>query len=225
MSGDDIGEMRKMETEEKLEKLPNQATLKNCKVEVTENAYGAAYAIFHDGDKVTYVQANSELGRNITEHSPRFPKGTFDMDIKAFEGNRGRGFRLWRIYNKVENVPQPTIPRKAGEKESKVGKIYVLNSPVLTEYGTFEYRKVPLEAVEELLDREFTSAVGHEATASFMSKIIGREIPVNRIAVQMETGDSAVVFHLLVRLPEGKILSEEEMEKIPYEIGILRRIS
>jgi hypothetical protein len=39
---------------------------------------------------------------------------------------------------------------------------------------------------------------------------------VNRIAVQMRSGDIGIHFVLTQRLPEGKILSKEELAKLDY---------
>jgi hypothetical protein len=108
------------------------------------------------------------------------------------------------------------------KKEIKNRKVYILNAPVLTGYGVFRYRKSELQEVKELLaTNNFVSAVGHEATAKLMSEIIGISIPVNRIAVEMLHGDVAVVFRLLQRIPEGKILNLEELKNLPYELSIL----
>jgi hypothetical protein len=99
--------------------------------------------------------------------------------------------------------------------------LYVLNSPILTSFGTFVYRPLSLAEAINLLKQGFVSAVGHEATASFLSQLTGVQIPVNRIQIQMKPGDSAIVFQVLTRLPEGKVLSEEELKAVPYRLGIL----
>ena len=101
--------------------------------------------------------------------------------------------------------------------------LYMLNTPILTEYGSFNFRKSSLPEVKELLSQGFTSAIGHEGTATLMSQLTGVDIPVNRVAIKMQPGDMAIVFRLLTRLPEGKILTQEELEKVPYEFGILER--
>ena len=102
--------------------------------------------------------------------------------------------------------------------------VYVMNSPVITNFGVFEFRKATPDEARELLKGGFVSAVGHEASAHLLSKILGIEIPYNRVAIRMQKGDVAVVLWLLQRLPEGKILSDEEISKIQYELGILKML-
>jgi len=102
------------------------------------------------------------------------------------------------------------------------GKVYLLNAPILTSYGVFHHYKANVNFVKNLLkNHEVISAIGHEATANFMSKILNYPIAVNRIKITMQHGDYAIVFRLLQRLPEGKVLSEQELQSIPYEITII----
>jgi hypothetical protein len=49
------------------------------------------------------------------------------------------------------------------------------------------------------------------------------DMTVNRIAVQMEKGDRALVLRLMQRLPEVKVLDEREMAAMPFEMGLLTR--
>ena len=101
--------------------------------------------------------------------------------------------------------------------------LYVLNTPILTEYGSYDFRKSDLSEVQALLQKDFLSAVGHEGTATLMTQLTGVQIPVNRVAIRMQPGDIAVIFRVLTRLPEGKVLSDEELSKVPFEFGILER--
>jgi hypothetical protein len=47
---------------------------------------------------------------------------------------------------------------------------------------------------------------------------------MNRVAIQMQPGDRAIVFRLLTRLPEGVVLSAEELTALPFELGLLERV-
>jgi len=105
--------------------------------------------------------------------------------------------------------------------------VYILNSAVLTNFGTFKYSPISLtEAKELLLRNEFISAVGHEETAKLMSTLFEIEIPTNRISVKMEKGDVAIVFRIKTRLGEGEVLSEEKLKEMmdKIEIGLMEKI-
>ena len=58
------------------------------------------------------------------------------------------------------------------------------------------------------------SAVGHPATAEVLSTICGFPIQANRIMISLAPGDTLLVFQLLERLPEGKVLSKEEVQQL-----------
>lgn len=95
-----------------------------------------------------------------------------------------------------------------------------LNTTIATVDGTFRVKTMPLEAIRELLqeDRaERLSAVGHAATAQIMTELLGESVKENRIQYSQKEGDVAVCFKLKGRIPEGQILSREQIEEIGYE--------
>lgn len=94
---------------------------------------------------------------------------------------------------------------------------YVMNTTILPNDGIFHLREITENEALEWLQRDFISAVGHEGTAKVMSQLLGIEIPNNRIMVQFDVDDEALVFKLDTRLPEGKVLSAEELENLPYK--------
>lgn len=102
-------------------------------------------------------------------------------------------------------------------------KRYILNTPVLTDYGLYRFSKIGIDEAR-VLAQKATSAVGHAGAAEALSRILGIEVRVNRMEVVMNPGDMAVVLRLKKRLPEGKVLNAEETLKIPYELGKLERI-
>lgn len=103
-------------------------------------------------------------------------------------------------------------------------KLYLLNAPILTSFGGFMYSSITLEEAKRLIkETGFTSAIGHESTAKFISEILGVPIPMNRISIHMNNNDMAIVFKLTDRLPEGRVLTLEEMKNIHYEINLLVR--
>lgn len=103
--------------------------------------------------------------------------------------------------------------------------IYVLNAAVVPNWGVFEYSPVSLDDVRKLLSsEEFVSAVGHKATADVLSALTGIQIPVNRVQIKMSVGDISIIFKPAIRLEEGRILTQEELKELPYELGTLKRI-
>ena len=108
---------------------------------------------------------------------------------------------------------------------------YILNTLIVPvdfqnkqEYFVF-LRKIDLETARKIVqEMPFTSAVGHEATAKVLTELLGVEIPFNRITVKMKEGDVGLHFVLRTRLPEGKVLSEEELRQLDFDL-VLSRVS
>lgn len=104
-------------------------------------------------------------------------------------------------------------------------KILLLNAAIMTANGTFRLSNIALEDVKNMLTEEnIMSAIGHNATADIMSELIGVNIPANRIQARQESGQKAIIFKLLKRPEEGKILNKEEIEEIGYEFLLLERL-
>ncbi len=88
------------------------------------------------------------------------------------------------------------------------------------------FERVNLEFVKELVQYakarniEIVSVVGHEATARLLSQLLSIEVPVNRIQYTLKPNDILLVFTVPVRLPEGKVLSEQELREIADKLNI-----
>jgi hypothetical protein len=104
--------------------------------------------------------------------------------------------------------------------------IYVLNTLVIPidferfPKVTVKIRKASIEEVRQLLSRGFVSAIGHQATATLLSQLLGIEVPFNRVTVKAEPGDILIHFVLRERIPEGKILTLEELQRLPFDFAI-----
>jgi len=98
--------------------------------------------------------------------------------------------------------------------------IALTNSPIVVPSITFNYkvRKISIETAKMLLKRGFVSYIGHQSTADFLNALLYDSDSVvfpNRGTI--DEPFEQVVFKLKTRLPEGKILSNEELGKIEYE--------
>lgn len=106
-------------------------------------------------------------------------------------------------------------------------RLGILNTSIATEDGLYRLSSISLEEARRLVNEseELDSAVGHEATAQILSALLGVEILVNRQKFSQQAGQKALVFKLLNpnRLPEGRILSLEEIEEVGYKFQVLTR--
>jgi hypothetical protein len=103
-------------------------------------------------------------------------------------------------------------------------KIAILNTSICTSDGYYSLETISLEFARTLVENyNFISAIGHDSTAQILTELLGVDIPVNRIQFEQEAGQTALVFKLNGRPPEGKILTKEEIEEIGYSFKVLVR--
>jgi len=86
---------------------------------------------------------------------------------------------------------------------------------------TLRVREVSLQEATSLVKEGFTSAVGHQSTAEVLSTLLGVEIPFNRVQLKLEHGDKILVFQLLTRLEEGRVLTREEISSLPFKFYLV----
>ncbi len=104
-------------------------------------------------------------------------------------------------------------------------KITLLNTSILTAYGTYDFQQISLSEARELVkDAEIVSAIGHAATAEILSDLLEIKVEANRVNFVQSVQDIALIFKLKARITEGKVLNRAEIEEIGYEFGILRRL-
>ena len=66
---------------------------------------------------------------------------------------------------------------------------------------------------------------GHQASAAFLSALLGIAVPARRVPVAMEPGDQALVLRLTGRLREGRLLNEADLAAVPYDLAWLERLT
>ena len=102
--------------------------------------------------------------------------------------------------------------------------IAILNTTIVTTDGLYRISPITLEVAKELVSKSsILSAIGHQSTADILTELLGLNVPMNRINFTQEVGQSAVVFKLKSRAPEGVILSKEQIEEIGYEFKLMTR--
>ena len=88
--------------------------------------------------------------------------------------------------------------------------------------ATLKVSSADLITVKGLLQsREWQSCIGHESTANLLSSLLDMDIKANRIAVKLDKGDVIIVFQLMQRLEEGRVLSKEELQNLSYKFYIV----
>lgn len=105
-------------------------------------------------------------------------------------------------------------------------QIGLLNASMFTpREGTIRQSRIGVDAARKLVaEQGFISAIGHQATASALTDLLGQPISVNRIEFEQQVGQLAIVLRLKSRPPEGAILNREEMERIGFELLLMERL-
>lgn len=101
--------------------------------------------------------------------------------------------------------------------------VTLLNTSVVTSYGTYTYEPLTLDEVRRLISEGFASAIGHPETAEVLSELLNTIVQVNRSEYIQQPDEKAIIFKLKPRIPAGTILSRQEIQEVGYEFGLLTR--
>ena len=80
---------------------------------------------------------------------------------------------------------------------------------------------LPHELGTYLKGYDLYSVVGHQSTADFLSSAMGMPVVFNREQVRVKYGDSIYIAQLNTRLPEGKILTRQEMDTVEVQFYVI----
>ena len=97
-----------------------------------------------------------------------------------------------------------------------IGNAFSLNMLNVNGVTTLKVKELSNdEAISLLSNNEFNSVIGHASTAEYVTLLTGIQVSANRVSVTLKPEDKLLVIQLLGRLPEGVILTTEEVAKVP----------
>lgn len=131
-----------------------------------------------------------------------------------------------RSYNVSAKLPKLAYFIFYHKIDFAMKRLVLLNAPILTSFGTFEFISVTIEEAQKFIREAETveSAIGHAATAEFMTNLLDYKVETNRVEFFQTVRDVALIFCLKKRIGEGRVLDAEEIEKIGYEFGLLKKL-
>lgn len=104
--------------------------------------------------------------------------------------------------------------------------IALLNTTIITGDGVYSCQPIGINEVKVLCRINTTvSFIGHQGTADAMSTLLDIPVGVNRSQYKQDkTGMKAVCLKVRGRIPEGKILTIDELNTIGYDFFLLERV-
>lgn len=102
--------------------------------------------------------------------------------------------------------------------------LYIFNTTIIPNAGLYEVTKITKTKARELVKNDFRSAIGHKATAEFLTETLNKKIPVSRTNPRLLKGDMTLCFKIRKRPPEGKVLSLKSLRNIKYNFYLIERV-
>ena len=104
---------------------------------------------------------------------------------------------------------------------------YLLNSATISTPGTYRYRLLTVEEARRWLAAGgWVSRIGYPATARYIRRLWGLEVPLSRAPSPMAAGDEALVVRLKYRLEDAGLKQAHwEPAAEDWEIGLLVRLA
>jgi hypothetical protein len=109
-----------------------------------------------------------------------------------------------------------------------MAKKYVLNAAVMTSTGTYKYEIIDDKTAQAWFaaNPDWISMIGYPEAIQALKTLCGISVPLNRVSVDFEDGDEALVFRLSHRVDpgrKGKLGIDYQIQN--HEFGILRFIA
>lgn len=107
-----------------------------------------------------------------------------------------------------------------------VMNLLILSAGVVTAYGSFLHEPISVDAARQLVavhDGRVTSAIGHAGTARLLAELLGSFVSVNRIQVEQQVDQVALIFRPSVRIAEGAVLTDAELRQAAMSLSTLTR--
>ncbi len=106
-----------------------------------------------------------------------------------------------------------------------MGKVYLTNAFSLNMINEKEFpTRIIVDKLYEvefcfgvtnaIENKELVNAIGHDSTINLVNKLCETELEKNRTEIKMEKDDRALIIMVSERLPEGKVLDDEEITKL-----------
>ena len=106
--------------------------------------------------------------------------------------------------------------------------LYLFNTTIMPNGGIYINQKIDLGTAKKVCSmfEEHTSALGHQGAVDAFNALgfFDGQVSLNRVPVTMTSGDAAIALKVIGRLPEGKVLSLEELREIGFEFYLIRHI-
>lgn len=107
-------------------------------------------------------------------------------------------------------------------------KLGLLNTSIITTVGTYKMVDLTLAQAKDLAQANkdnLLSAIGHNATADVLTKLLAVDVPANRIVFSQDIGQQAIVLKMRGRLPDDvKNLTIDDMYQIGFDLFLLTRL-
>lgn len=143
-------------------------------------------------------------------------------DVDCVKQTVYKGYFNYTNTISIANIDNHIAEIKKHYKREVIG---ILNTSILTTTGQYKLDDIALKDAQDLIkNKDIDSAVGHESTSQVLTTLLDQDIPVNRQNFTQQVGQQCIVFKLLGRPDEDKILSLDDIQRIGYKFQLLTRI-